>query len=108
MAEKEERPYFDSSISQLETLFERLKTNPDSLKVLDYELKLRTTNRAVKLRSRIADAVAAVSFKPVNAAGTDGASRSTVPPPMDLGESSSDAIPQKQTSQRPSLRKGSR
>ena len=55
MAGKEERPYFKSSISQLETLFEQLKTNPDSLKVLDYELSFRTTNRAAKLRSRIAE-----------------------------------------------------
>ena len=77
MAEKEERPYFNSSISELERLFEQLKTNPDSLKVLDYELKFRTRNRAAKLRSRIAEVVAAVSFKPLDAVGTDGATRSS-------------------------------
>jgi hypothetical protein len=61
MAEKEKRPYFKSSISQLETLFEQLKTNPDSLKVLNYELSFRTTNRAAKLRLRIAEVLAAVA-----------------------------------------------
>ncbi|HTD13848.1 MAG TPA: hypothetical protein VK673_01650 [Chthoniobacterales bacterium] len=43
MAEKEERPYFNSPISQLENLFELLKANPDSLKVLDYELSAGVT-----------------------------------------------------------------
>ena len=107
MAEKEERPYFKSSISQLETLFEQL-TNPDSLKVLDYELSFRTTNRAAKLRLRIAEVWAAV------AAVADRATPSTelgrkansvqeqseplmsaaVPPPMDLGELPSIPSPQ--------------
>jgi len=31
MAEKEARPYFNYSISQLEELFERLKADPDRL-----------------------------------------------------------------------------
>jgi hypothetical protein len=79
MAEKEERPYFKSSISQLETLFEQLKTNPDSLKILDYELSFRTTNRAAELRLRIAEVLAAVSFKRVNATVADGATSSTEP-----------------------------
>jgi hypothetical protein len=114
MAEKEERPYFKSSISQLETLFEQLKANPDSLKVLDYELSFRTTNRAAKLRLRIAEVLVTVSFKQVNAAVADGATPATepgrkptpaqeqsgpspktpVPPPMDLGELPSILVPQ--------------
>jgi hypothetical protein len=91
MAEKEERPYFKSSISQLETLFEQLKANPESLKVLDHELSFRATNRAAKLRSRVAEVMAAVSFKRVKAVGADGGTPSTdhtapvVPLPETLG-----------------------
>jgi hypothetical protein len=51
---------------QLENLFELLKANPDSLKVLDYELSFRTRNRAARLRSRIAEPMPAASLKPVN------------------------------------------
>ena len=54
MAEKEERPYFENSISQLEELFEQLKADPNSLRALDFELSFRTTNRAAKLRSKVA------------------------------------------------------
>lgn len=124
MAEKEERPYFNYSISQLEELFER-KADPDFLKALDFELSLRTTNRAAKLRSRVAQVLQTLSIKPENAVGAGGYTSSTdhsisavpfsekpgwrtnltqgqsealksttAPPPMDLGELPSIPIPQ--------------
>ena len=72
MAETEERPYFEYSISQLEELFELVKSDSIPLKALDFELSFRTTNRAAKLRSRVAEALAAISIKRGRAAGADG------------------------------------
>jgi hypothetical protein len=77
MAEKEERPYFNYSILQLEELFERLKEDPDFLKALDFELSLRTTNRAAKLRSRVREVPQTLSIKLGNAVGADGYTSST-------------------------------
>jgi hypothetical protein len=77
MAEKEERPYFENSISQLEELFEQLKADPNSLRALDFELSFRTTNRAAKLRSKVAAILAAISIKPDTAVVADGGTSST-------------------------------
>src|SRR5260370_17581193 len=91
MTGKEERPYFKSSISQLERLFEQLKTNADSLKFLDYELSFRTTNRAAKLRSRVAETLGRRTT--LTREQSEVLTGTPVPPPMDLGELPSIPIP---------------
>ena len=91
MAGKEERPYFKSSISQLERLFEQLRTNPDSLKFLDYELSFRTTNRAAKLRSRVAETL---GRRTTLTREQSEVLTGTPVPPQDLGELPSIPIPQ--------------
>ncbi len=107
MTGKEERPYFKSSISQLERLFEQLKTNADSLKFLDYELSFRTTNRAAKLRSRVAETLGRRTT--LTREQSEVLTGTPVPPPMDLGELPSIPIPLRmQTSQQPFSRHGPR
>ena len=100
MAGKEERPYFKSSISQLERLFEQLKTNPDSLKFLDYELGFRTTNRAAKLRSRVAETLGGRTT--LTREQSEVLTGTPVPQPVDLGELPQSQSLRIQTSQQPS------
>lgn len=63
MQDKVVRPYFKSSISQLEALLERSQTDIRVLQALNLELSHRKTNRAVKLRSRVANLLEAFSDK---------------------------------------------
>ena len=69
MSGRAERPYFKHSISQLEGLFEQIRSDQRILHILNHELSFRTTDRAAKLRVRVADAAAAVSIKQVDVAG---------------------------------------
>jgi len=52
------RPYFKSSIVQLENLFEQARSDIDVLRMLDHELGYRSTVRAASLRSKVSDLLA--------------------------------------------------
>lgn len=73
MAGGEGRPYFKHSISQLESVFEQGQSDPRILGILAHELEFRATDRAVRLRARVAELMAAVSIKRVNIVGASGA-----------------------------------
>src|SRR5208337_4219393 len=64
-----DRPYFKLSIAQLEALFDQAQADLIALRALEYELGYRTTDRATKLRSRVAGLVATLSIRQVSAAG---------------------------------------
>lgn len=66
MSREKDRPYFKHTIVQLETLFEALQHDRAALDLLDHELSFRTTDKAAKLRARIASAMP----KRVTPAGT--------------------------------------
>ncbi|WP_210250554.1 hypothetical protein [Bradyrhizobium paxllaeri] len=55
------RPYFKSSIVQLEGLFKQALSDLDILRTLDRELSYRSTVRAAKLRSKISDQLTRLS-----------------------------------------------
>jgi hypothetical protein len=59
-----DRPYFKSSIVQLEQLFEDAKADAKALRMLDQELGRRRTERASRLRSMVAEALSALHAKP--------------------------------------------
>jgi hypothetical protein len=59
-----DRPYRRSSISQLESLFRGAKGDTEALRTLDNELGHRTTERASRLRSMVAEGLAALRVKP--------------------------------------------
>jgi hypothetical protein len=59
-----DRPYFKSSIAQLEGLFEDAKADAETLRMLDQELGRRRTERASRLRSMVAEALAALHANP--------------------------------------------
>jgi hypothetical protein len=63
-----DRPYFKSSISQLEALSDQAQSNLVTLRALDHELGYRTTDRATKLKARVADRIATLSVRQVSAA----------------------------------------
>lgn len=67
-----DRPYLKSSISQLEALFDQVQSDVEALRALDHELSHRTTDRATKLRSRVADLLARLSVRQVSAAVAGG------------------------------------
>jgi hypothetical protein len=51
-----DRPYGKSSISEMEAVFRNAKADPEILRMLENELGHRRTNRALKLRSMVAEA----------------------------------------------------
>jgi hypothetical protein len=55
------RPYFTSSIAELEKLFESSKKDLYTLEVLNHELQFRNTDRAKKLRAKVEEALRAKS-----------------------------------------------
>lgn len=65
-----DRPYRRSSISQLESLFRGAKGDTEALRTLDHELGHRTTERASRLRSMVAEGLAALRVKPAKVAPT--------------------------------------
>ncbi len=69
MTEGAKRPYFQNSIMQLEAVFDSAQANASMLGSLDYELSFRATERAVKLRANVADALAAISARQVAVGG---------------------------------------
>lgn len=81
MSREKDRPYFKHTIVQLETLFETLQHDQAALDLLDHELSFRTTDKAAKLRTRIAGAMP----KRVTPAGTKStetpARRAPIPRP---------------------------
>jgi hypothetical protein len=68
-----ERPYFQTSIVQLEAMFDQDRSNIQTLGALDHELSFRTTERAAKLRAKVAGELTAVSVRQV-AVGSVGTS----------------------------------
>jgi hypothetical protein len=60
MAGSKSRPFFSASIAQLEAEFARHRNQANRLRVLLTELGYRHTNRAVELRRRIVEALAAL------------------------------------------------
>jgi hypothetical protein len=110
-----ERPYFQTSIVQLEAMFDQDRSNIQTLGALDHELSFRTTERAAKLRAKVGGQLVAVSVRqaavgPVgsvptssehpasviafpraqrptlSAAQAEAPIRAASPPTMDLGE----------------------
>ncbi|HVG44811.1 MAG TPA: hypothetical protein VM890_08775, partial [Longimicrobium sp.] len=47
------RPYFHTSIDDLEAEFQKRMDDPDGLRALSYELEFRTVQRALRLRERV-------------------------------------------------------
>jgi hypothetical protein len=112
---RSERPYFQTSIVQLEAMFDQDRSNIRTLGALDHELSYRTTERAAKLRAKVGGQLAAVAVKQAavgsvgsvptssehpasviafpraqrptsSAAQADAPIRAASPPTMDLGE----------------------
>ncbi len=59
-----ERPYFKSSIRELEEKFERDRSDGDFLQVLKKELSFRSTDRAVRLQARVIESLRSQSGSP--------------------------------------------
>lgn len=78
MAGGADRPYFKSSISELEALFNKAQSDLEALQVLDHELRYRATDRAARLRTRVTDALAALSVRQISTAA-GGASKASSP-----------------------------
>lgn len=74
-----DRPYFKYSITQLEELFERNRSDTAVLSVLAHELANRSTDRAARLRLRVEEAANATSQRHVNVAGGESISSAAKP-----------------------------
>lgn len=69
-----ERPHFQTSIVQLEAMFDQGRSDVHTLQALDHELSFRTTDRAARLRAKVAYELSAVSVTPVAVGAADGSS----------------------------------
>ena len=100
MPSEANRPYFNSSILQIEALFDEGQTSVETLEALDYELSYRTTARAGRLRSKISDLIATRSIKPANRAVDIGSSIGSPATPTKMVETFPNSEQPPQSAQR--------
>lgn len=73
------RPYFNHRIDLLEALFEKSQLDAAILGALERELKQRSTDRAVKLRLRVAEAMKTISARQPTSAMAGHSASPTMP-----------------------------
>lgn len=78
------RPYFRSSIDELQGLFDKARSDVQALRALEHELSFRRTPQAVKLRARVSDALKALAgAQPSGNPSLVGTSSGVITPPED-------------------------